>query len=99
MVAGSIQQVPQADNIVVAKGDLASLKGAIRELGADDSSIGDLDAALAEDTSKPTGGLSQKAMAWIQATAAKVVSRGTDIGLDVAKSEITKMVMQYYGLS
>lgn len=105
VIAARVLDVTQAESLVVIRGDLASLTNALEHFGANKEDIQALEEAIAQDaTTPPTSlNLGQRTLAWIKGAAAKLASRGGDVGLDVAKAEmtaeLTKLVSRFLGLT
>jgi AbiTii len=104
VIAGRVEEVTQADSIVVIKGDLTSLNDALARLGARKREVRALEDALAEDAAAPASpAIGQRTLGWIQSAAIKLARKGGDAALDVAKAEmtaeLTKLVSQFLGLA
>ena len=102
--AGRVDGIAQAGPVVVIKGDVAALKCALERLGvADRGDVQALEKAIAEDAAdQPAPGLGGRTLDWIKGAAFKLVGKGGDAALEVAKAqmtaELTRVVSQYLGL-
>jgi hypothetical protein len=104
VIAGRVEDVTQAGSIVVIKGDKATLTKAVKRLGADATDVQTLESAIAEDaTAPPSPGLGERTRNWITEAAVRLASKGGDVALDVAKTqmtaELTRLVSQFLGLA
>jgi hypothetical protein len=105
VIAGRVNEIAQAEAIVVVKGDLSSLTDALGRVGVGDrGDVQALQKALAEDAgTEARPGLGQRTIEWIKGAAFKVASRGGDAALDVAKAqmtaELTRLVSQFLGVA
>jgi hypothetical protein len=89
----------QINRIEVGQGDWAALAKALHALGIDGHQITGLQSAITEDSSgkdKPSVG--QRTTAWIKNLGSKLGQAGIALGVEIAKTEVTKWVHQYLGL-
>jgi hypothetical protein len=88
----------QTQSIEVGQGDWAALARALEGLGVKTSEIAQLQSALNDD-SKAAGApsLGQRTFAWLKQLSSKLGQTGMNIGIEVAKTEVTKWLHQYLG--
>jgi hypothetical protein len=89
----------QIGSIEIGKGDWAGLSKALEKLGLESSAISELKTALDHDSKDGTKpGLGRRAAYWLAQLGEKSGKALLDIGIEVAKKEATRFILQYLGL-
>jgi hypothetical protein len=100
IIAGSAQNFSQIGTVSVREGDAEGLKTALKKLGVSELEVADLHTALAQDAGAAVSpNFGQRTKGWLSGVAARFANAGVDIGVDTAKAEATKLILQYLGLS
>lgn len=98
IIASSASNFAQLGTIAVVKGDLASLGAALKVLGVQDTDISELKSALHEDGGKTTPSFGQRTVAWLGALGGKLGTAGIALGVEVAKGEAKKWILNNSGI-
>jgi hypothetical protein len=90
----------QIETIKIEKGDWAALAEALtKRLGVETSALSELQAALDDDSKDAaTPGLGQRTVGWLKNIGSKAGPMAISIGVEVAKKEATKWILDYLGL-
>jgi hypothetical protein len=114
VVERSVVQNFYGDNVVIAEhagnisilnaihvehGNLHQLENALESLGLEKRSIEDMKKALAEDSADGRPTLGQKTLKWATDGATYLANEGLKVGVEVAKAEVRRWLMQYTGWS
>jgi len=100
VVSSSVQNFTQIGSVTGNERDLIGLQTALKTLGASDSDVAEVHTALAEDQKAASApSLGQRTKAWLTGIGARIVEAGGNIAMDTAKTEATKYLLQYLGLS
>jgi hypothetical protein len=93
MIGGTVNT--QIGNIVIPKGDLPSLKEALRKATVPDEEVLALENAITEDAEGGEKRIGKKTAAWLAALGSKLTKAGVTVGQEVAKA----WLLQYFGLN
>jgi hypothetical protein len=94
--AGNISVI---NAIHVEHGNLPQLENALESLGLEKRSIEDMKNAMAEDSADGRPTLGQKTLKWASDSATYLAKEGLKVGVEVAKAEVRRWLMQYTGWS
>jgi hypothetical protein len=94
--AGSISLIT---SIQVDRGSTRQLEDALLALGLERSSIEDMKKALTEDSANGPPTLGQKTLKWATDGATYVTKEGLKVGIELAKAEVRRWLLQYTGWS
>ncbi len=97
LFAATAQGIVQAGSITVETGDLNGLIQSLSSLGLKGEAIEELKAAVLED-GVGRSGPGPKTSGWLAKTLANVGKAGLTVGVDVARTVVTKAVMGYLGV-
>ena len=85
--------------IRVEQGNLPQLENALESLGLEKRSIEDMKKAMVEDSTDGRPTLGQKTLEWATDGATYLAKEGLKVGVEVAKAEVRRWLMQYTGWS
>jgi hypothetical protein len=74
------------------------LASALKVLGVKDADVSELASAVAEDAKRAPPSLGQRTGAWLKGLGTKLGEAGILIGVEVAKEEAKKWILQYLGI-
>jgi hypothetical protein len=101
VIYGDAQVVGMAEQSTitmnVAKGDLASLKKALKQIGLAPADVSELRDALKSEPKLEGKHFGPKVAAWLKKMAAKAASGILKVGTDVAINALEKAILGYYG--
>jgi hypothetical protein len=100
---GNVVIAEHAENISVIirveQGNLPQLENALESLGLEKRSIEDMKKAMVEDSTDGRPTLGQKTLKWATDGATYLAKEGLKVGVEVAKAEVRRWLMQYTGWS
>jgi hypothetical protein len=99
IIAGHAENFAQIGSISVAQGNFSELSDAMKQLGIDDTAIVKLKQAMEADAAVDAGKLTlgQRTKKWLGDAGSYVSREGLKVSIDIAKTIVTKWVMQHCG--
>ena len=100
VIGGTSHRFSQTGTQIVSTGDQVGLLTALGSLGFTSADISELVEAMKQDKAESTKpGVGKRAAAWLGKIGTEVGKAGLSVGSDVAKSEATKLITGYLGLT
>jgi hypothetical protein len=100
VIAKSISELSQINNVTVIHNDIKSLQSAMSELGLRKADIDELKLAIEQDA-RGTGAATfgERTKAWLKNLPAQAATGGLKMSVEIAKTLATKFLLQYFGIN